>query len=130
MGQKIYFLFWEFPVHASCLHVLLIISEYWKKIDRQKACSSLLPKVCLCKGWGNMRFLHSTPLFTPSPFLWINVLKHQIMKAGLMVRRLSYLGLDFQIKLKVQTGDPQGLLVSYLSYTPNKTKVTVKNNLF
>lgn len=40
-----------------------------------------------------------------------------------MVRRLSYLGLDFQIKLKVQTGDPQGLLA-------NKTKVTVKNNLF
>lgn len=47
-----------------------------------------------------------------------------------MVRLLSYLGLDFQIKLKVQTGDPQGPLVSYLSYTPNKTKVTVKNNLF
>lgn len=46
-----------------------------------------------------------------------------------MVRRLSYLGLDFQIKLKVQTGDPQGLLVSYLSYTPNKTKVTVKKQL-
>lgn len=71
-----------------------------------------------------MRFLHST--LHPIPIF----LKHQIMKAGLMVRRLSYLGLDFQIKLKVQTGDPQGLLVSYLSYTPNKTKVTVKNNLF
>lgn len=47
-----------------------------------------------------------------------------------MVRRLSYLGLDFQIKLKVQTGDPQGLLVSYLSYTPNKTKVTVKKKTY
>lgn len=116
-------------MHASCLHVLLIIhvSEYWKKIDRQKACSSLLPKVCLFKGWGNMRFLHST--LHPNPISMNNVFKHQIMKAGLMVRRLSYLGLDFKIKLKVQTGDPQGLLVSYLSYTPNKTKVTVKNNL-